>query len=1214
IRQTVKHIGLKERVRPTYENFKSYGKRKLTLNLTKGLTVISGPNGCGKSNISDAIQFVIGQLSSKTIRSDKLSGVIFAGTREGQKTAPYAKVTLALDNSAEPKEIPISTDEVHISRKVYIDGRSEYFLNGSRITRNEIIDTISMCGISIDGYNVIRQGEIANFSNMSPLQVRGLLEEIAGIASYDEKKEKAEKNLEDAKTKLRIATVRLEESMKNLSRLEKEKEDALRYQELNTRIKSTEAKLVHARIRQFKQRVNEIILKVEDLRAGKKKSEETIKQIQVAIKSYDDMLQEAKAKVKDATTQTFNTLTEEIEKLAQQHSQKNAAKHQIESELEGLKDNKTAFELELEAILEENVELEKDSLTTKEQLEGTDITLKKIQEELDIKRQMLDSSKNTEIMDQLEEIRSNVTEMNKRKADIESQLAIYNNNLNILNSKIDEREKRIVEVAGILANFLSRKAKYMNETNEYNELSRSLDIKVSELKEELQTVEAELSENEQTIRDVAINIKRIQTELETTKRIMEEMTNRDKGIKLIIEAREKNTIKGIYGTVGELCKTHPQYSIALNVTAGSRSDFVVVEDDEVAAKCVMLIKNAKAGRLTFLPLNKIKPIVIKPDIKDKGIIGRALDLVEFDEKFRVAAEFVFGQTLVVKNLDAARRIGFTYRAVTIDGDVVNPTGAITGGFYRGQDSTKIALIVEDEAKLPQLQEELATLQEDRKRLLQYRTDIAKELNEDSQPRLSDVIRNRELRQRDITIIEEEIELRSKENIKIQGELETISKDFEELEIKIEELLDSRKDLGITLETLLESEMKMKEELDKSGIHDILDEIKSKEGQQGEIANIINELKMEHYRATADINKNRQTMENLKNKISELEKQEPIKQEKLNTVSNEAALIFKELEQKKTQRQSLFALIEESQKEQERLEEEQKNLRRNFEEETQNQNNVIITIERLINEKGNAENQIEELEQLAVERDLPYIFAEDEIIDVDVLREVLSGLKVELDNLPEINMKAVSQYEEELGLNNELVEKRKFVEKDYEAISQAISDIENEKREKFMGVFNSISKDFNKIFGILSPDGRAKVELEDPDDPFNGGVHIMANPGGKKITSMLSLSGGEKSLTALAMIFAIQRYKPAPFYVFDEIDAFLDINNVNKVAALIREMSSATQIIVISLRAPMIAAAKKIFGVTAGDDRISQIVSVSLDEIMKIVEETDLPSEAEVYDY
>ncbi|MHA1365142.1 MAG: chromosome segregation protein SMC, partial [Candidatus Heimdallarchaeota archaeon] len=230
------------------------------------------------------------------------------------------------------------------------------------------------------------------------------------------------------------------------------------------------------------------------------------------------------------------------------------------------------------------------------------------------------------------------------------------------------------------------------------------------------------------------------------------------------------------------------------------------------------------------------------------------------------------------------------------------------------------------------------------------------------------------------------------------------------------------------------------------------------------------------------------------------------------------------------------------------------MRKNLEDEQADQSQNLVLIERFTNEKASADNQILELENLATERDLPYIFAEDEIIDVEVLREAMNGLRAELDGLQEINMKAISQYEEELELNKELIEKRKFVEKDFEAISQAINDIESEKRAKFMEVFDSISMDFNKIFGILSPDGRAKLELEDPDDPFNGGVHIMANPGGKKIASMLSLSGGEKSLTALAMIFSIQRYKPAPFYVFDEIDAFLDINNVNKVATLVREMS------------------------------------------------------------
>lgn len=1097
---------------------------------------------------------------------------------------------------------------------MHLDGRSEYFLNGSKITRNEIIDTIAMCGISIDGYNVIRQGEIANFANMSPLQVRGLFEEIAGIASYDEKKEKAQKNLDDARTKLRIATVRLEESMKNLARLEKEKEDAVRYQELTVRIKNTEAKLVHARIRQLKDRIVEIVSKIDDLKDKKKSSEETIDHLTVAIVSYDKRLKEAKAKVKDATTQSFNTLTSEIEELTKKYSVDVSNKSQKERELEQLKENKITAKEELDAIYLENSELASDNLSTKEQLDGTDSTLKKIKEELDLKRQMLETSKSSEVMNQLEEIRSTTAEMNKRRADIESQLAIFNNNINITKSKISEREKRVVEVAGILATFLSRKAKYTTEISDYNELSRKLEVKVNELRVELDTVEKELIENEHNLRDKAINIKQIQTELETTKKIMAEITSRDRGIKLVLEARESGEIQGIYGTIGEICKTHPKYSIALNITAGNRTNHIVVETDDVAAQCVMMVKKAKAGRVTFLPLNKLKPYIITTDIKEKGVIGKAIDLVEFDEKYRKAAEFVFGQTIIVKNLDAARKIGFSHRAVTLDGDIVNPSGAITGGFYKARATSKISLIIEEEGKLPEMEEEYEILQDERRRLLEYRTDIAKELNEDLQPQLSDVIRNGDLRERDITIIQEEIEIRSQENIRIQKELEQLSKELEDLELKIDDLLNSRKDIAITLETLSESEMKLKEELDTSGIQDVITEIKLKESQQVEIGDIINDLKMQQFKTSAELETNRKTIEEIQKRIESIEKDEPGLLNEVTLIQKTVDEIATEIAQKKEQRDKLFSLIEESQNEQEKLEEEQANMRMRLEEERQEQNQTIILVERFVNEKSNNEGQITELEEIATERDLPYIFAEDEEIDISVLREVITGLKAELDALPEINMKAVSQYEEEFELNKELVDKRKFVERDFEAISQAINDIESEKRDKFMAIFNNISKDFNRVFGVLSPDGRAKVELEDPDDPFNGGVLISANPGGKKIASMLSLSGGEKSLTALAMIFAIQRYKPAPFYVLDEIDAFLDLNNVHKVAALIREMSSATQIIVISLRAPMIAAAEKIFGVTAGEDRISQIVTVSLDEVLKIVEKTDLPSEAEVYDY
>jgi chromosome segregation protein len=1073
---------------------------------------------------------------------------------------------------------------------------------------------MAMCGISIDGVNVIRQGEIASFANMSSLEIRSLFEEIAGIAAYDEKRDRAQKNLEDARTKLKIASVRLEESMKNLERLEKEKEDALRYQELKIRIKNTEAKLIHARIRQLKDRITEIETNIQTLKDTQKKSESTIEQIEVAIKSYDNLIAEAKTKVKDATTHSFNILTGEIEELTKKLSQEQMKKDQIQTELSTLMQSKESIDNQLEKVLEENKELEQFTSSKVGQLEGADDTLKKIQGELDVKRQMLESSRTGEIMDQLEEIRTNTTEMNKRKAEFESQLAIFNNNLNINNSKIDEKEKRVVEVAGILATFSSRKAKYLVEINNFEKLLRDLQIKADESKEELETVETEITDNEQNLRDVALTIKRIQTEVETTKKIVDEVASRDQGIKLILEARDKKKIDGIYGTVGELCKTHPKYSVALNVTAGNRTDYIVVKDDEVAASCMTMIKKAKAGRVTFLPLNKLKPMVIKPDVNDKGLIGRAIDLVEFDVKYQKAIEFVFGQTLIVKNLDTARRIGFNYRAVTLDGDVVYPSGMMTGGFYRGKEKAKISLIVEDEALLPELEQEFYTLQEERDRLIEYRLEISEELNNEILPKLNEIKRNHDLRERDIVSIEEEIELRSNENLKILQELEDLTKEHEEIEIKIEDLLNSRKDVSISLETLLEAEIRLKDELNASGVHGILEDIKVKESQQKEIGEIINNLRMEHFKITSNLEKNIELVKDLKGQKEVIEKDEPLKINKIEEIQSIINGFENKLSEKKQKRDQLFTLIEESQNEQERLEREQRELREQFQEEQQNQNQNLILVDRLVNEEANTKVQIKELEDLAVERDLPYIFAEDEDIDVEVLREVMNGLKAELETLPEINMKAVSQYEEEQELNKELLEKRKHVEKDYEAINQAINDIESEKREKFMVVFNSISQDFNRIFGILSPDGRARIELDDKDDPFSGGLNIMANPGGKKILSMLSLSGGEKSLTALAMIFAIQRYKPAPFYIFDEIDAFLDLNNVNKVATLVREMSRGTQIVIISLRAPMIAAASKIFGVTAGEDRISQIVSVSLEEIMKIVEKAELPTEVEVYDY
>jgi chromosome segregation protein len=1191
------------------ENFKSYGRRKVSLDLKRGLTVVSGPNGCGKSNIFDAIQFVLGQLSSKTIRTESLSGVIFSGTKEEHRRASFAKVTLILDNSKDPKEIPIASNEVHIIRKVDSDGRSQYYLNGSRITRGEIIDTLGMCGISLDGYNVIRQGEIAKFSDLSPIEIRELFEEIAGIAAYDEKKEKAQQNLEKARTKLRIANVRLEESEKKLKQLENEKRDALRYQELQVKIKNTEAKLLHARIRKLKEETKEKEKRIKTIQEKQKDYAKSIEQMKIGLEAYENQLDEENLKVQEATGKKLPELSAKMEELNQKLSIQQATRNQLQEKITGLTGAIKELNEQEDHLTEENQSLQNEEISLQKQLKGREEQIKALQEELTEKKDHLDNLRSTEKMDQLEEIRTNKSEFSEQKAEIESQLAILNNKLSINDSKIEDKEKRVVEVAGILAHILSKKNSYLAEINELEQEISKLQVRVDESKLELDTVEKELKENEEQIRERAVTIKRIQTEMATTKRIMEEIMSGDKATKLILEARENGEIEGIYGTVGELCKTHPKYSLALNITAGNRINYIVVEDDKTAARCIEKIKKAKAGRITFLPLNKLKPLVINPQIRDKEVIGRAIDLVKFEPKYRKAIEYVFGQTLIVKNLDAARRVGFSYRAVTLEGDVVNPSGSMTGGYYKGKKQERIALIVKDEAKLPQLETELGELQEERDRLVDYRTAIARELNDELLPQLSDNIRNRDLRERDLKSTKEEIQLRSEENIGIQNELQQLTDEHLHLENEINELISMKKDLSETLLRLQEAETELKEAINRSGFQELMDEIKQKEQFLEELQEEKRELEMTHFKKESQIEDNKKKISDCQTERVEKEKEKPTIEKQHDEVIQQITTLDNQYSVIKERRDEIIETIQKSNDEMEKLKGEQRALRKRLEEDKEIKNQQLILIERLQTERKEANNKITELEEFATEQDLPYIFAEDEVMDVEVLNEVLTGFQAELESMPEINMKAITQYEEELELNQELVERKQFVEKDFNAIKQAINEIETEKRKKFMKVFEGISKNFNRIFGILSSGGRARLDLEDSDDPFNGGISVMANPGGKKIISMLSLSGGEKSLTALALVFAIQRYKPAPFYVFDEIDAFLDVNNVSKVATLVREMSKTTQIIIISLRAPMIAAAEKIFGVTAGENHISQIVSVSLDEIMKIVETNDMAMEA-----
>ncbi len=808
--------------------FKSFAS-KTTLIFPSNFTVICGPNGSGKSNILDAICFVLGRSSAKRLRAERMHEMIFHGSAR-KKPAEHAVVSLYLDNK--DRKIPLDSEEVVITRKVNKKGVSIYKLNGETVTREKILEVLRPAGISPDGHNIILQGDITEIIEMSPVERREIIDEIAGIREFDEKREKAMRELEKVEERLKAAKIVLGERFNLLEKLRRESEAAKRYNELSERIEILRASIVKKRLAEVEQAMNELKKRIEE-------KEREAKAVEEELKKADNELETAEKEYRE---------------------------------------------------LEESV---------------------------------FERSKKLQLLREIERIKGEIA----RKRE-----------------KIEANKREIARLEELIS-------------------------KISALFE---------------VKDRSV------------------------------EAVLRLGWTGIYGTVGELIKVRPEYSLAIETAAGAHAQDIVVKDENVAIECVKYLKRNKIGKATFLPLNRIraKPLPEKP--KAEGVIDFAINLVEFDEKYLPAISFVFGDTLVVENLEVVKKIGFgRFRYVTLDGDLVEKSSAIIGGFARGRATGA---------------EEIARYRE-----------IIRALEEE----------NRMLEQE---IEKLEIELKNFESVKLPEGDELV------------EIEKKRKILGKRLE---EARLKRKRIYEK----------------RVALQSTINRLSIQKARLEAEL-------ENIK-------------------------IEFQNYKDKQT-----------------------------------------------------IEGNVETLE--------------------NELKKALQELRA----LGPVNMKAVEEYEQQKAVYEEMKSRVETLEKERERVMSMILDIEEKRKHAFYTVLEGVRKEFKQVFYELTG-GEADLVLEDPEN-IDSGLLIKASPKGKKLLNIDLLSGGEKTLTAIAFLFAIQRFKPAPFYILDEVDAALDKANTKKITELVKKYSENSQFLVISHNDITIQAADCVYGVSMEEGE-SKIVAIKMPE-------------------
>ncbi|ADB57117.1 chromosome segregation protein SMC [Archaeoglobus profundus] len=1125
-------------------NFKSF--KKAEIEFRDNFTVITGPNGSGKSNIIDSILFCFGISSSKTLRADKLTDLIKHGQKE-------AEVTIELDGYIVRRRVK-KTDKGYYSY---------YYINGKSVSYSDIERLIEKLGLNTE-YNIVMQGDVTRVAEMTPIQRRKIIEDIAGISEFEEKKEKALEELEEVKRNIEKVEITIKEVDDRLSQLKVEREEAIKYKNL---VEERELLLNYKRIHEYLRLVNtanSLRKRLEELNEERDQILKAITDINSRLVNLNEEVKEIVDRIESFKDSRLKRINEEI--------------NVVSNEISGLKKLISLFSSEVEDL---NREKEKTLIS----LQRAEEEIKRINEELrdiDVKMESLENILNEKIS-YLNALKIKYDEITSRfraqREELESKLNLLNELKEKRTSLLKEREKILEGLRRI-----GMEIDDMELSREKIDLSRIFDEIAEDernlaiLKNEMDKLKLKLFEIDGEIFKLRDEIAKIDKEIREKEIELAKVSaiQKPRAVEVVLKAKEEGKLEGIYGTVSQLCSVDEKYALALEIAGGNALNFIVVEDEDKAIRAVKYLKDVDGGRASFIPLNRIN-ISLNLDksvLSVEGVIDYAVNLIECDRKFRKVFELVYKDALVVEDIDTAKKFMNKFRVVTLDGDLIEKSGVITGGSIK----KKATLGLFDRER--RLREDIENLKRSRSEL---------------ESKLSEV----ELERKDL---EKRIEKLNEDITSLKSKISTSGAKVDEFSKLLKDIEEKLKEKRREAEILNSKALEVEEEINKieENIRCIEREVKELESKLKDDRIVKLNTKIEEIRGEIE------RLKDLKSVLSSKQSSLVAKREQLIKAIEEYKSSLNDLEKKITERlngiEDAKAKILELERRLESLREEERRINKEVGDLREKRDELLKEIDKLEKEKSQktlAEKLLEERikdlkEKLAdVEKTLESYDIEipKDLPSLEYVERKLLQVEEELKSFGEINMKAIQEYEDVKKRLDELIEKKKTLERERKEIIEKIKRIEKMKKEAFLSTFNSINEKFKEIVKELA-DGEGEIYL-DKDDPFQSGLHIRFKPFGKPIQRLEAMSGGEKSLLTLAFIFAIQRYKPAPFYAFDEVDMFLDGVNVGRLAKMIKKLSKDAQFIVVSLRKPMLQEADHVIGVTRGGEEESIVTAIQL---------------------
>ncbi|MCD8197328.1 MAG: chromosome segregation protein SMC [Lachnospiraceae bacterium] len=1173
------------------QGFKSFAN-KITFEFHNGITGIVGPNGSGKSNVVDAVRWVLGEQRVKQLRGGSMQDVIFSGT-ENRKPLSFASVAITLDNA--DGRLPVSYEEVTVTRRLYRSGESEYLLNGTTCRLKDIQEMFYDTGIGKEGYSIIGQGQIDRILSTRPEEARELFDEATGIVKFKKRRKTAEKKLENEKQDLLRITDILAELEKQLEPLERQAEKAKEYLKKKETLKDCE--------------VHIFLLEMENMKVQLQKIEETRKITQGDLDETSAAFENTKLEY-ERIEQELEAAEAQIDAAKEEASRARVEKQQLKGKIAVLEEQARSakastrhYDERMEAITQELAERTAERETITEEKESLDQQLEQAQKVQE------DAQRRLEAVQQ--RIADSQTNMDNSKSEIMTILSSRSSIKGKLQRYAAMEEQNQIRASEINRKLIAMKSEELDQQElladrqrELDEASGELQRKMKEreqIEQRIQVLQQQITISRKRVEDLQSAYHREASRLESLRNLAERYDGYGGSIRRVMEQRSHQ--KGICGVVADLIQTEKRYETAVETALGGSIQNVVTEDEETAKRLIAYLKQNRLGRVTFLPLSAVRrPQEIKQQeaLKEAGVLGLADSLVQTEEKYRAVMAHLLGRTIVVDGIDHAialqRKYRQSLRIVTLEGELLNPGGAMTGGAFKNSSS-----LLSRNREIEELKEKAEKLKMDLESAQNRLVELQNERSSSYSTLDQGAAALQELKVRENTArlnLEQE-----KARIEASGSSrEALEQEASELRRQTEEIND--------LKRQNQTELEDSEKMEKA--HSCAVELYQKrlETDREEEAEASRELEALHLDTASISQKAEFAASNLKRvdgEIAKLKEEEASltqnrEQAEADSHSREEAttalrLEMAALEQKATE---LDAKTEKLRWEKEQQSASHKSFFGRREELSARMSQLDKELFRLDSQKEKIDEAEASLgDHMWSEYELTYNAAlpllREDHPPLGELKKSRGSVKEEIRELGNVNVNAIDDYKEVSERFAFMDAQRRDLEEAEAALTQVIRELDSGMKRQFREQFALIQKEFDKAFKELFGGGKGTLELIDEEDILETGVRIIAQPPGKKLQNMMQLSGGEKALTAISLLFAIQNLKPSPFCLLDEIEAALDDSNVVRFANYLHKLTKHTQFIVITHRRGTMNAADRLYGITMQEKGVSALVSISLIE-------------------